>query len=249
MGTVEPSSLNSTPINQYVVTSQTLQNAQTGSANGTVYDITGMATVQVLISPTAWTGTVTFEASIDGTTFVNIKGNQMDTQNYADNVANPGSTSSIWTFQTAGLTKFRAVTSNAGGTSVTVTAKASPYPCALPFGVNMFSASTVLNTTQTGISASGNSGDISVGSYRELVLDVNLTALTGTSVAFILERKDAAGNYVAIYSPAALTGVSTIAQTIGVGAETNKGFGDTIRLRWVCTAVSTTTFTASIKAK
>lgn len=142
MSTIVPSPPGSKPINLGAVTSATLQNAQTGNANGTDYDITGMATVQILVNPTAWTGTVTFWASIDGTIFNKIKGNQMDTQTYADNVANPSSTTSIWTFQTAGLTKIRAVTSSAGGTSVTVTGAASPFPNTSPLGITL--SSTVL---------------------------------------------------------------------------------------------------------
>jgi hypothetical protein len=127
MTTVVPASAGQTPIDAFILKSATLQNAATGNGNGTDFDVTGMATTQLLINPTAWTGTVTFKASIDGTTFVNILGKQQDTGIVADTVANPGSTASVWAFQTAGLTKIRAVTSNAGGTSVTVTGKASPY--------------------------------------------------------------------------------------------------------------------------
>lgn len=105
------------------------------------------------------------------------------------------------------------------------------------------------STTQTGISASGNSGDITVDLYTELVIDVNLTALTGTSVAFVVSRKDAFGNYVSIYAPSALTTTGTVAQTIGVGAETNKGFGTTVRIAWTCTAVTSATFTVSLQGK
>jgi hypothetical protein len=99
-----------------------------------------MATTVLLVNPTSYTGTITFYASPDGTTFVKIKGNQQDTTTIADNVANPGSTASIWTFQTAGLAKIRAVMSSSGGTSCTVTGYASPFPNSVPLGVTLSSA-------------------------------------------------------------------------------------------------------------
>src|SRR5882762_10359021 len=95
--------------NSSFTTSGVLQNAATADGNGTDYDITGMASTQLLINPVAYTGTVLFFGSIDGTTFKKIKGNLQDTNTYADEVVNPGSAPSLWTFQTAGLTKIRAV--------------------------------------------------------------------------------------------------------------------------------------------
>lgn len=114
--------------NESLTSFQILQNAATADGNGTDYDITGMATVQLLINPTAYTGTVQFFGSIDGTIFIKIRGNQQNTSSFADEVVNPGSIPSLWTFQTAGLTKIRAVLINSGGTSVTVTGVASPQP-------------------------------------------------------------------------------------------------------------------------
>lgn len=108
---------------------------------------------------------------------------------------------------------------------------------------------TPYTTTQTGISATGNSGDIKVDMYTEISLDINLTGFTGTSIAYVLQRKDAFGNYVAIYSPTALTATGTVAQSIGVGAETSKAFGNIVRVLWTCVSVTTATFTVSLQAK
>jgi len=140
MGVIVPSPPGGKPINVGVVLSATLQNAATADGNGTDFDITGMATTVLLVNPTAYTGTITFYASPDGTTFDKIKGNRQDTTTIADNVANPGSTASIWTFQTAGLAKIRAVMSSSGGTSCTVTGYASPFPNSVPLGVTLSSA-------------------------------------------------------------------------------------------------------------
>ena len=136
-----------------VPTTATLQNAAITTGNGTDYDITGMATVQLLVNPTSLTaGTVTFWASIDGTTFNKILGNQMDTTTVADNVANPGSTTSIWTFETAGLTKIRAVLTGTvtSGTPVTITGAASPLPSSVPLGVTLSSAVLAAGTALVG---------------------------------------------------------------------------------------------------
>ncbi len=140
MGVIVPGPAGGTPINSNVVLSATLQNAATTDGNGTDFDVTGMATTQLLVKPVAYTGTVTFWASIDGVTFIKIKGNQQDTTTIADNVANPGSTASIWTFQTAGLTKIRAIMTSSGGTSCTVLGAASPFPNSVPLGVTLSSA-------------------------------------------------------------------------------------------------------------
>ena len=136
--------------NESLVSSAILQNAATSDGNGTDYDITGMATVQLLVNPTSYTGTVTFWSSIDGTTFVKIKGNQVDTTTIADNVANPGSTASLWTFNTGALTKIRAVLTSSGGTSVTVTGAASPVPNSCPLGVTLSSAVLAAGTAVIG---------------------------------------------------------------------------------------------------
>lgn len=117
-----------------VDTAATLQAAATGDGNGTDFDITGMATAILTIDAEAYTGTVTFKASMDGVIFDVILGTQMGTTTVASSVANPGSTDSIWIFQTAGLKKIRAALSSSGGTSITVTGTASPTPNAVPVG-------------------------------------------------------------------------------------------------------------------
>lgn len=150
MSIIAPPQQGSIPISAAVVTSAILQNVATTDGNGTDYNITGMATVQLLVAPISYTGTVTFWASIDGTTFIKVRGNQQDTTTIADNVANPGSTASLWTFQTAGLTKIRAVMSSSGGTSCTVTGAASPFPNSCPLGVTLSSAVLAAGTAVIG---------------------------------------------------------------------------------------------------
>lgn len=149
MGVIVPSPPGGQPINVGVVLSATLQNAATSDGNGTDFDITGMATVVVTVNPTSYTGTVTFKASQDGTNFDNILGTKMGATTVASSVANPGSTKSIWIFQVAGLTKFRAPLSSSGGTSITITAEASPMPNAVPVGSTIGTAVIQANSGQS----------------------------------------------------------------------------------------------------
>lgn len=149
MGIIAPPQQGSIPISGAVVTSTILQNAATGDGDGADYDITGMSTVVVTVNPTAYTGTVTFKASEDGTNFDVILGTKMGTTTVASSVANPGSTKSVWIFQTAGLKTFRSALTSSGGTSITVTAHASPYPNAVPVGSTIGTAVVQANSGQS----------------------------------------------------------------------------------------------------
>lgn len=107
---------------------------------------------------------------------------------------------------------------------------------------------------QTGVdvhatSATG-TGDIAVGQCRELAIDIDVVGtFTGTSVAFFVDRKDANGHYYAIASPAALTADGAINLDLGVGASTNKAFGNIIRVRWTSTALTVATADISVIGK
>lgn len=108
---------------------------------------------------------------------------------------------------------------------------------------------TVYAQTQTGISVNGDTGDIAVGPYSELAIDINLTALTGTSIQFRVQRKDAFGNYTQSASNVALTATGFSSFSIGTGMASNASFGDIIKVVWICSAVTSATFTVSVKAK
>jgi len=88
-----------------------------------------------------------------------------------------------------------------------------------------------------------------VGQYSELAIDVNLTALVGTSIQFRVQRKDAFGNYTQIASNAALTGTGPSSFSVGSGMSTNLSIGDIVKVVWICTSVSGANFTISVKAK
>ena len=217
-------------------TSATLQNAATSDGNGTDYDITGMATVQLLVNPTSYTGTVTFWASTDGTTFIKIKGNQQDTTTIADNVANPASTASIWTFQTAGLTKIRAVLTSSGGTSVTVTGAASPLPNSVPLGVTItstvLSAGTALigttqvsdGTTSSQKLAVDSSGNASVNIGKIGGIATNMAGSDGVTSTNVQEI--AVGAFNGTTTDQLRTNVNTAALVTATGATTTQTGAD-----------------------
>ncbi len=171
-----------------VITTQILQNAANGTSNGADFDITGSATLQLLVTPAgSYTGTVTFNASPDGTNFDVIQGNQQGTSTLATSVVCSGNTLTIWTFQVSGLKTFRA--SIAGDSTsahvVTVVAWASNVPIVSPL------AATISSTVLGAGSALIGSAKISDGttSSQKLAVDsagnasTNLGKVGGTAVA------------------------------------------------------------------
>src|SRR5580765_5110909 len=139
MTVIVPASAGESPMDAFVLKSLTLQNAVTGTHNGTDMDITGMATLTLLITTAdSYTGTVTFNASPNGTTFDVIRGNKQGTTTQATSVAVSGT--SIWEFQVSALQKFRASIAGDNTNHVTVVGFASPIPNFSPIGVTLASA-------------------------------------------------------------------------------------------------------------
>lgn len=131
------------------VTTQVMQNAATGTSNGTDFNIAGMASVVLLITTAdSYTGTVTFNASPDGTTFDVIRGNKQGTTTQATSVAVSGT--SIWNFQVAGLKKFRASIAGDASNHVTVIGYATPVANFSPIGVTLSSAVLAAGTALIG---------------------------------------------------------------------------------------------------
>ncbi|SRR6266487_31118 len=110
-----------------------------------------------------------------------------------------------------------------------------------------------LASTQTSGSTQ-NSGDLTVGAYTEISLDINTTAQSGTSPTLQLfyERKGADGIYYVLWQSAVLTvAANTLSTSIGSGMAYNQSLGLTGRLRWVVggSATPTYTFSANIQGK
>ena len=121
-----------------------------------------------------------------------------------------------------------------------------------PYGISIRNASDVYVLASTVETANSNSGNLTVGQFTELAVDVNVSAVSGTSPTLNLyvDRLGADGIWYTIYTAAQVTAVATVSTTIGNGAVTASGFGNTVRLRWVLGGTTPSfTFSASIIGK
>ncbi len=121
-----------------------------------------------------------------------------------------------------------------------------------PFGISIRSAVDVYTLASTAETASGNSGSLTVGQFTELAVDVNVSAVAGTTPTLNLyvDRQGSDGIWYTIYTATQVTAVATVSTTIGNGAVTANGFGNTVRLRWVIGGTTPSfTFSASIIGK
>lgn len=99
------------------------------------------------------------------------------------------------------------------------------------------------------VGATQNSGDLTVGPYTEIGIDITTTAQSGTSptIQYFYERKGADGLYYPLWQSAVLTlAANTLSTSIGLGMAYNQSLGLTGRLRWVIGGSATPTFTHSL---
>jgi hypothetical protein len=123
--------------------SGTLQLSQASAANGSTLNVLGMASATFTVTMAAFSGSVVFEGSGDGTTFQSISCNQQGTS-FFSTLTNGATTTStvLYTCSVASLQLIRAHVASATAGSVTVTAEAVPIPW-------MYSASTMSATQGT----------------------------------------------------------------------------------------------------
>ena len=130
---------------------------------------------------------------------------------------------------------------------------------ALPAGTNLIGAVSrstvaVYSLASTATTSSSNSGDLAVGAYTEISIDINTTAQTGTNptIQFTYSRKGADGLYYPLWQSAVLTAAAnTISTSIGAGMAYNQSLGATGQLKWVIGGTSTPgfTFSANVQGK
>lgn len=100
--------------------------------------------------------------------------------------------------------------------------------------------------------STNNSGDLAVGSYTELAIDVNITAASGTTptMQLFMDRKGSDSVYYPIWQSVSITAVTSISTSVGSGMSIAQSLGSTIRLRWVIAGTTPSfTFSASLLAK
>jgi hypothetical protein len=114
-------------------------------------------------------------------------------------------------------------------------------------------STTILNQTSSVQNADGNSADLSVSAFKELAIDINVTALTGTNptIQFFIDRKGVDGIYYQIWNSASINAASAASDSVGPGLNRAQSLGTTIRFRWVIggTGNPTVTFSASLICK
>lgn len=106
--------------------------------------------------------------------------------------------------------------------------------------------------TQTAIGVSGNTADFSVDNFDQLAIDVNVTAISGTTptITFSYQRKGSDGIYYTVWTGTAISTVSAQSTSIGLGATTNHSIGFIGRISWAVTGTGpSVTFTASVYGK
>lgn len=109
-------------------------------------------------------------------------------------------------------------------------------------------AATVLNLGNALRTTSSNSGDLPVGPFSELAVDVNVVGNQGTSptLTISLTRKGADGIYYPIWTPSAIsTSTAKLSTAVGAGCAISQSIGSTVRLEWVIGGTSTPGFTFS----
>lgn len=115
------------------------------------------------------------------------------------------------------------------------------------------SSVAVYTAAQTTI-GTGNSGDLTIGPYTEISIDISTSAQAGTAptIQFFWNRKGFDGIYYPLWQSAVLTTASNkISTSVGAGMAYNQSLAATGQLSWVVggTSTPTWTFTPNIYGK
>lgn len=111
------------------------------------------------------------------------------------------------------------------------------------------SSQTVYTQASQLITASTNSGPLTVGNYVELAVDINITSNQGTSptIQFFVDRLGVDSIWYPMWQSATVnTSTDVISVSIGAGLNYAESFGGTIRFRWVIGGSSTPGFVYSV---
>ena len=114
------------------------------------------------------------------------------------------------------------------------------------------SAQTVYTQTSILITASNNSGPLSVGNFAELAVDINLTSNQGTSptVQFFVDRLGVDGIYYPLWQSAVQsTAPAQVSTSIGAGLAISQSSGGTVQFRWVIGGSSSPGYTYSVSVQ
>jgi len=102
-------------------------------------------------------------------------------------------------------------------------------------------------TTLTGVTTTGDSGNLDVSKYSEVIVIYNVTSFTGTSVEFRHRTVDEHGNSTSINGTAALSATGAGNLSAGTGIQ-GGSLGKNYRIEWKITS-ATVSATVCVYAK
>lgn len=241
-------------LDQAIVLSAQLQNAQAGNANGSTLTLNGMGAVLFEVIQTGFTGTVNFEGAGPNANYDPLSVVQLGTTTIATTVVGSTTTAThLYELSNAsGLQTVRARTSGVSAGTVTVNAYAQPAPVGTRV-VNTVQAGTWTvqpgNTPNTSawlvsrvgsnitVLASGartttqTSADLTNTDGRGVKVVLDVTAVSSGSITLTIKGKDvASGKYYSILAGVAVTTVSTTVYTVypGLTAAANSVASDVV---------------------
>jgi hypothetical protein len=109
----------------------------------------------------------------------------------------------------------------------------------------------IYNTTQTGVSSWTGSGSLtSLDQYTYLVANINVSAISGTSIQFKINRIDGFANVNTLANGSTISGANTTDKfSVGPGCSQNHPFGQTASITAAFTAITSVTFTVEVWAR
>jgi hypothetical protein len=99
---------------------------------------------------------------------------------------------------------------------------------------------------------SGQAGPVVVDGISELAIDLNVSAVSGTTptLQFILERLGADGVWYSLWTSAVITAITQVSESAGPGEQINQLITSQMRLRWVIGGTTPSfTFSGSVIGK
>ncbi len=173
----------------------------------------------------------------------------------SSNPLTPGTNDGTFAKETGGnLATVATNTANIPAKGVAATSASTPVNIAsdqvVPIKRSTVAVYSLASTATSG--STQNSGDLTVGPYTEVSIDINTTAQSGTNptIQLFYERKGADGIYYVLWQSAVLTAAAnTLSTSIGAGMAYNQSLGATGRVRWVIGGTATPTYTMSINVQ